>query len=203
MEGPAKKKRGWGGASVARIDICCATGDPSLEGTGTCCMEKTGSLVSEQPHIIIPTLREDVTFAARTQYILHPTTMEQGRETGDSVPPDLPHCDRDMCRSGGLKPVACPTWCTFLLVFRQGMSHAVGGYSHRMLLLRPSFAHVLLPLFAFSSWLCYLCRKERVLIQLLWPKCVLSFGAKLGGGQNQDGKYTKEDHWSLLFFPHH
>ena len=91
-------------------------------------MEKTGSLVSEQPHIIIPTLREDVTFAARTQYILHPTTMEEGRETGDSVPPDLPHCGRDMCRSGGLKPVACPTWWTFLLVFRQGMSHAVGGY---------------------------------------------------------------------------
>ena len=48
------------------------------------------------------------------------------------MPPDLPHCGRDMCRSGGLKPVACPTWCTFLLVFRQGMFHAVGGYSHRM-----------------------------------------------------------------------
>ena len=50
MEGPAKKKR-RGGTSVAQIDICCATGDQSLEGTGTCCMEKTGSLVSEQPHI--------------------------------------------------------------------------------------------------------------------------------------------------------
>ena len=72
-----------------------------------------------------------------------------------------------------------------------------------MLLLRPPFAHVLPPLFAFSSWLCYLCRKEGVFIQLLWPKCVLSFGAKLGGVQNRDGKYTKEDHWSLLVFPHH